>query len=274
MRCLLANTAILLAFLCPTQLVAQDSLTHAGSKITHLSQPATNRVYLTQNDQSAQIDAITEAILDLTTTPRRNWAWYSCGKHLNNQKKITHAKQLATYIVTAAQNDLDPWWITSQLMQESSLNVCAVSSYEFREYKKTLKRTPTKRDLLKLLGNRATRERTGIYAIDAGIAQFRWPGRIAKMAGITNPKQLLDPELSINAFAKTLRYYKEKAPKLYQGTYITRRGKKIRYKKAGSEFYWTSYNTGDPKRFNYRYYSNVKSRYRIIERRREIFESS
>jgi hypothetical protein len=241
MKQLLAIILILLVFFYPARLLAQNA--------------------------TAQTSAITEAILDLTTTPRRNLAWYVCNKRLDTQEKIAHASRLATLIVTNASNDLNPWWMTAQLMQESGLNCCAISSYEFKSYQKILKRPPTKRDLLKLLGSRALRERAGIFNLDGGIAQFRWPGRIAKLAGITSAKQLFDPELSIKAFAKALRYYKSKAPETYTGIYYTSSGRKIKYKKAGSKFYWTSYNTGDPRRFNYKYYSSVKNRYKRIEKR-------
>jgi hypothetical protein len=218
--------------------------------------------------QAQQMDleeGIAQAILDLTTTPQRHLWWRPCGEGFRGRDDAAHAyaRRIAGTIVRAAEEDLDPWVMTAQLAQESGMNPCVFSSREFRAFRSALGREPTETDILRLLRTPTLRQRHAIHALDAGLAQFRWPGAVARRVGITSPEQLLDIDLSVQAYAHALRRYKQACVTRpsYAGTHVTGQGRVIRWRFACEDVFWAIHNTGDPTNIRYQYIHNVHRRY-------------
>jgi hypothetical protein len=216
--------------------------------------------------------SLTEAILDLTTTPKRNLQWRPCGEKLSIQKQREFAGEIAKEVVRIMGDDLDPWWMLAQLMQESGLNPCQISGSHVGAFRKVYGRSPSKRDILMLLKNPSKIEGLGLSRmVDGGIAQFRWPGRFAKMMGLSDPEEVLNLNSSLTAFGKALRFYRSQCKgEVFNGAYAAKNGKIVRYNFPCSDVYWVMHNVGGVG-FRYSYYAGVRSRYKIIEKRRENF---
>jgi hypothetical protein len=209
---------------------------------------------------------LTEAILDLTTTPQRHLYWQPCGERFRGRdpEAVSYAQRIARAVAREAGRDLDPWTMLAQLQQESGMNPCVFSSREFRLYRASLGRRPSERDVLRLLTSSRLREQHQIRAMDAGLAQFRWPGAVARRVGITTPEQLLDIDTSVHAYAQALRRYRracENTP-VFQGTYLASSGRVVRWSYACTDVFWAIHNTGSPTNIRYEYVSNVRRRYR------------
>lgn len=216
-------------------------------------------------------ESVAQAILDMTTTPQRNLWWRPCGERFRGRHPDAevYARSIADVIVEEAQTDLDPWWMAAQLMQESGMNPCAFSSNEFNVLRRSLGREPTQRDILRLLRSSRVRQEHGIRAMDGGLAQFRWPGPVARQAGIEEPEQLLDTRMSIHAFASALRRYREYCTDfpVFSGIDTvpirgTDRSRVIRWSYRCEDTFWAIHNSGFPGRVRRRYIRNVQRRYR------------
>lgn len=214
-------------------------------------------------------EALTEAILDMTTTERRHLWWRPCGERFRGRdpEAREYARGLASTILDAAGDDLDPWWMAAQLMQESGMNPCIFSSREFARYRRALGRRPDRRDVLRLLTRPALRQQYEIRAMDAGLAQFRWPGAVARRVGIDAPEELLDTTTNVEAFAAALRLYRsecEDTP-VIAGTTTVGRGDRVRvrrYRYACEDVFWAIHNSGSVDTIRHQYIQNVRRRYR------------
>lgn len=216
-------------------------------------------------------ESVAQAILDMTTTERRHLWWRPCGERFrgHSPEAAAYARSIATPLVAAAGNDLDPWWMAAQLMQESGMNPCAFSSNEVNALRRSLGREPTRRDILRLLRNSRFRQEHGITAMDGGLAQFRWPGPVARLSGIERPEQLLDTHTSIRAFASALRRYRQYCEDhpVFSGTDTvpirgTGRHRVIRWSYRCEDTFWAIHNSGFPDRVRRRYIRNVRRRFR------------
>lgn len=213
---------------------------------------------------------LTEAILDLVTTPRRHLKWRSCGRELRGEEAKTEATRIASVIIAEAGTDLDPWMMAAQLMQESGLNACAFSSQEMRAYARTLGRRPTERDIRRLLTSRRVREQHDIRGVDAGIAQFRWPGVIARRYGVTDPGELLEYTVSVRIFAQSLRDYRSRycsGNQMLRVLQTTERNGQIRvrtHQYRCNDVYWAIHNSGSFEGIRYQYITGVMRRYDIV----------
>ena len=223
-------------------------------------------------------DGITEAILDLTTTPRRHLRWRPCGESFRGRdpEARTYANNIAKHIIRAAGNDLDPWVMTAQLAQESGFNPCVFSNQEFNIYARSLGRRPNERDIMRLLSSSSVREEHGIRGMDAGIAQFRWPG-IARSLGVSRPEELLDVGKSLTIFATALRRYRdqcEDVPTVVVTHETTRRGRVVlrRYSYECRDVYWAIHNSGSVRSIRQVYINNVQRRLAVTERWRRLVE--
>lgn len=215
--------------------------------------------------------AITEAILDLTTTPRRHLAWRPCGESFRGRdpEAKAYARNIANHVITAAGDDLDPWVMVAVLKQESNFNPCVFSNREFNLYARSLGRRPNEQDILRLLTSPRTREEHGIRGMDAGIAQFRWPG-IARGLGVTRPEELLDVERSITVFATALRRYRgqcREVPTLRVQNQVTRRGRIVvqNHEFRCTDVYWAIHNSGSVRSIRYVYINNVLRHLRAVQ---------
>ena len=215
-------------------------------------------------------EGVTQAILDMTTTERRHLQWRPCGERFRGRDPRAHAyaERIAEHIVAEAGEDLDPWWMAAQLMQESGMNPCIFSSREFAVYRRALGHRPDERDIMRLLRRPALRQQHGIRAMDGGLAQFRWPGVAARRYGISEPAQLLDVAASVRAFASALRGYRAVCATRadYRGTHTwvqessgVTRVRQWNY--SCDEVFWAIHNTGDRNRVRYEYIRNVRRRY-------------
>lgn len=190
-------------------------------------------------------DGLTNAILDLTTSERRNLLWQPCDESFRGTEPEAeeYARELATTIIQEAGEDLDPWWMVAQLMQESGFNPCAFSDQEANQLRARLGRRLTRAERIRLL------RRSEATHLDAGIAQFRWPGAVARASGITRPEDLLNPSLAIHAYAVSLRRYRalcEQTP-VFRGTETRERNGQIRivyWRYQCTEVFWAVHNTG------------------------------
>lgn len=225
-------------------------------------------------------EGVTQAILDMTTTERRHLQWRPCGERFrgNDPEAHAYAERIATQIVEEAGDDLDPWWMAAQLMQESGMNPCIFSSREFAAYRRALGHRPDERDILRLLGRASLRQQYSIRAMDGGLAQFRWPGVAARRFGISEPAQLLDIDASVRAFASALRGYRAvcASRSTYRGTYTWVQDDRTRVRQwtySCDNVFWAIHNTGDRNRVRYQYIRNVRRRYqRGPEKWRRLFE--
>lgn len=226
-------------------------------------------------------ESVAQAILDMTTTERRNLWWQPCGERFRGRdaRAEEYAREIATALVEAAGDDLDPWWMAAQLMQESGMNPCAFSSNEFAVLQRELGRRPTQRDILRLLSSSTARRERGIRGMDGGLAQFRWPGAVARRVGIERPEQLLDPALSLRAFAAALRIYRthcEEHP-TFSGTDTvpirnTDRTRVVPWRFSCADTYWAIHNSGSV-HVRRRYILNVQRRYQAgPERWKAVYE--
>lgn len=214
-------------------------------------------------------EGVTQAILDMTTTERRHLLWQPCGESFrgHHPEAYTYARNIADAVVDAAGDDLDPWWMVAQLMQESGMNPCVFSSREFAVYRRALGRRPNEQDILRLLRRPDLRQEYGIRALDGGLAQFRWPGTVARRNGIEDPAQLLDVHVSVNAFASALRSYRTtcESRREYRGVHTWTmddgRARVRHWRYQCGDVYWAIHNTGDRNRIRYQYIRNVQRRY-------------
>jgi hypothetical protein len=223
-------------------------------------------------------DGITEAILDLTTTPRRHLLWRPCGESFrgHDPEARTYANDIAKHIIRAAGSDLDPWVMTAQLAQESGFNPCAFSNQEFHLYARSLGRRPNERDIMRLLTSRTAREEHGIRGVDAGIAQFRWPG-IARSLGVSRPEELLNVGKSLTVFATALRRYRDQCegtPTIVIMQETTRGGRVVvrRHSYECRDVYWAIHNSGSARSIRQVYINNVRRRLAATERWRRLVE--
>lgn len=214
-------------------------------------------------------DGLTEAILDMTTTERRHLWWQPCGERFrgHSEEARVYARGIARVVVREAANDLDPWWMVAQLAQESGMNPCVFSNEEFARYRRALGRRPSERDVMALLRSPRLRDEHGIRALDAGLAQFRWPGAVLRQVGIERPEQLLDVDVSVRAFASALRLYRrhcEEHP-VFSGTDTVERSdgtvRVVRWRFQCVDTFWAIHNSGSPERVRRRYILNVRRRY-------------
>jgi hypothetical protein len=225
-------------------------------------------------------EALTEAVLDLVQTPRRHLKWRSCGRELRGAEARAEAEAIAAAVAREAGTDLDPWMMLAQLMQESGLNACAFSSIEMRSYARTLGRRPTREDIRRLLTSQRVREQHNIRGVDAGIAQFRWPGAIARRYGVTEAASLLDHDTSIRIFAQSLRDYRSRYCTQHPEVRITHthevRGR-IRVRVHSfrcADVFWAIHNSGSFERMRLAYITNVQRRFALIEARKQRYERS
>jgi hypothetical protein len=106
--------------------------------------------------------------------------------------------------------------------------------------------------------------------MDAGIAQFRWPG-IARGLGIERPEELLDVERSITVFATALRRYRgqcREVPTLRVQNQVTRRGRITiqNHEFRCEDVYWAIHNSGNVRSVRYTYINNIQRHLRAIQR--------
>jgi len=230
-------------------------------------------VWLVSSSAAAQPmkleEGLTEAILDLTTTERRHLWWRPCGERFRGDSEEAHAyaRTIAATIIREAGTDLDPWWMAAQLAQESGMNPCAFSNAEFARYRRALGRRPTERDVMALLRSSQLREEHGIRALDAGLAQFRYPGAVLRMVGIEQPEQLLDIDTSVRAFASALRLYRRRCDEhpVFSGNDTIERPdgtvRVVRWRYRCAYTFWAIHNSGSADRVRRQYIMNVQRRY-------------
>ncbi len=216
-------------------------------------------------------ESVAQAILDMTTTERRHLWWQPCGERFrgHSPEALEYARSIAVPLVEAAGDDLDPWWMAAQLMQESGMNPCAFSSNEFARLRRALGRRPTRRDVLHLLRNPQARQDHGIRAMDGGLAQFRWPGTVARRVGIERPEQLVDMQVSLRAFGAALRLYRARCEEhpVFSGVDTvpirsTGRSRVIHWRFSCDETFWAIHNSGSATTVRRRYILNVQRRFR------------
>lgn len=230
--------------------------------------------------QSGLEEALTEAVLDLVQTPRRHLKWRSCGRELRGLEARAEAEAIAAAVAREAGTDLDPWMMLAQLMQESGLNACAFSSAEMRSYARSLGRRPTREDIRRLLTSQSVRQQHNIRGVDAGIAQFRWPGVIARRYGVTQAAALLDHDTSIRIFAQSLRDYRSRYCTQHPEVRITHtqdvRGRvRVRvHSFRCTEVFWAVHNSGSFERIRLAYITNVQRRLAVIAERKLEYERS
>lgn len=224
----------------------------------------------------AQVDeqeGLTQAILDLTTTPRRHLFWKPCGERMRGDSSEAHAaaSEIATAILREAGSDLNPFLMAAQMMHESGMNPCAFSNRESAEYSRSLGRRPNRTDILRLLRSSALREEHDIRAMDSGLAQFRWPGVVARNLGIESAEELLDIDTSIRIFASALRLYKThcvETPVFHITQSEDRPDGRVRvrhFEYSCSDHYWAIHNSGSAGSVRQQYIHNILRRYEIVE---------
>jgi len=223
----------------------------------------------------AQDDTVllANAIYRVKTGENGRIAWRECGERLTGVEALTRANEYAALFTAehTADANFDPWIGASIAMAESSLNRCAISRGAMTTFEEYLGREPEEEDILRLLQNRAYRRRAGVdSAFDAGLVQFRWPGAIATMVGVTDAGVLVDAHASIHMLAASMQHYRTACDTVeeYRGTHTVNRDdgtiRVVRYSIPCLEAYWVQHNS--PSSFNYRYYSNVMRWHRELQR--------
>lgn len=194
--------------------------------------------------------------------------WGECNRRIRGAEAATRAREYAGYLMEeyGANSQFQPWVAVAIIAQESSFNRCAISRRQWRTINETftaqMGRQPAENDIRSILRNRLLRERLGVGQLDAGLAQFRWPGVVARLAGLRDPGELIDARRNIGLLARSLITYREQCSTVsaFRGVHVTRRGRRIRYNIACTDGYWVHHNTGGSW-FNYRYYRNVNRWY-------------
>jgi len=218
---------------------------------------------------------LASAIFRFKTGPRGVMRWSECGSSLRGDAARSRAVEYARYLWEEHEADaaFDPWIAAALLAQESSFNRCALSGDAMHTLRQHLRengnRTPQESDISRLLRSASYRRRVDVGRFDVGLAQFRWPGTAARRAGLVRPESLLNARTSIRLLASSMRSYRRACQNTtrYRGTYLMdRRDGTIRvlhYNIPCSEGYWVQHNS--PSHFNYRYYSNVRRKYRDLQ---------
>lgn len=217
------------------------------------------------------VDALSRSIFRAKTGPRGDMRWRECNRNIRGAEAATRAREYAGYLVEEyeADPDFDPWIAAAIMAQESSFNRCAVSRGAWRAIRDNFPtefgRQVTESDLRRILRYSRLRSRLGVRRFDAGLAQFRWPGTMARRAGLTDAAQLINAQHNIHLLAESMKTYRRVCSRVnrFTGMHTTRprssdgRVRVLRYNVACSEGYWVHHNTGGSW-FNYRYYHNVK----------------
>ena len=218
---------------------------------------------------------LASAIFRFKTGPRGVMRWSECGSSLRGDAARARAGEYARYFWSEheADNSFDPWIAAALVAQESSFNRCALSGeamHALRQHlEETRNRAPQESDISRLLRSSAYRRSVDVGRFDVGLAQFRWPGTAARRAGLVRPESLLNARTSIRLLASSMRNYRRacQTTTRYRGTYLVDRRdgsiRVIRYDVPCSEGYWVQHNS--PSHFNYRYYSNVRRKYRDLQ---------
>lgn len=220
-----------------------------------------------------ETDVLARGILRVMTGERGTLAWRECGTRLSHEEAEVRAHEYATLLMAehAADPNFDPWIGGGIAMQESSLNRCALSRDANRVAAISLGHTPTEAEIVRILRNRAFRNSLGLSIFDAGLVQFRWPGPIATLSGLTDPGSLVDAHTSIHMLAVASQRYRSacEETQTYSGTYtVNREGaapRTHRYSVPCMDGYWVQHNS--PSSFNYRYYQNVMRWVRLFHER-------
>lgn len=213
---------------------------------------------------------LARAIFRAKTGSRGDIGWRECNRRLSRREAALRAHEIGMFLMEEKQTDpeFDPWIAAAIIGQESSYNRCAISRGAWQvfnsSFEERLERPVRESDIRHLLRNRSFRQRLGLRNFDAGLAQFRWPGTIARRVGMTDPGELIDTRQSIRMLAESFRVYRgicETTPS-FSGNHTynsSRRGtiRVVRYNIPCSDGYWVAHNTGGSW-FNYRYYRNVK----------------
>jgi len=213
-------------------------------------------------------DSLSRSIFRAKTGPRGDMRWVECRRTLRGAAAAGRAHEYAQYLMEEYQKDPEflPWTAAAMIAQESSFDRCAISNNHRRlidtGFIARFGRTPVESDLVRILRSSRLRSFLGVGALDAGLAQFRWPGTEATRSGVTDPAGLLDARTSIRMLALAMKRYRGACADNdeFSGRHTTRSGRSIRYRVACSDSSWVSHNTGGGW-FNYRYYYNVKSWY-------------
>lgn len=206
---------------------------------------------------------LAQALHRMKTGESGRVGWRECGNRLTAPEASQRAQEYAALLL--AERDLDPAfdpWIGGAIaMVESSLNRCAVSREARMAFEVYLGHEASERDILRLLRSPSYRAQTGVGPFSAGLVQFRWPGAVAALVGLTDAGELVDGRASIRMLAASMQRYRRVCDTIttFDGTYtVNRRGGgtlALRYSVPCSEGYWVQHNS--PSRFNYRYYRHV-----------------
>lgn len=209
-------------------------------------------------------DALARAIFRAKTGPEGNMRWRECNRNIIGAEAAERAREYAGYLMEEyrADNQFDPWIAAAIMAQESSFNRCAISRGAWRIIDETFSarygRRPVEDDIRRILRSRRLRERLGVGVLDAGLAQFRWPGVVARQAGLRDPGDLINARRNIGLLARSLVVYRAQCATVPRFGGISRRGR--RYNVACMDGYWVHHNTGGSW-FNLRYYRNVNRWY-------------
>lgn len=220
-------------------------------------------------DMESETLGLAAAIHRVKTGESGNVRWFECGRHLSaseaTQRSLEYAKLLMEE--KTRNESFDPWVAIAIAMQESSLNRCAISRNEWRAFSSSFSarygRDPVESDLARLLDNSSWRSSLGVSAFDAGLVQYRWPGRAAVSAGVTRASSLLEARVSIRLLAHSLQSYQAACSSIssYRGVHSVNRNdgsvRVVRYDVPCMDGYWVQHNS--PSWFNYRYYRNVST---------------
>lgn len=209
-------------------------------------------------------DALSRAIFRAKTGPRGDMRWRECNRNIRGAEAAERAREYAGYLMEEyrADDQFQPWVAAAIMAQESSFDRCAISRGAWRTINEAFSvrfgRQPGEDDIRRILRNRRLRERLGVGALDAGLAQFRWPGVVARRAGLRDPGELIDARRNIGLLARSFVVYRAQCATVPRFRGVSRRGR--RYNVECMDGYWVHHNTGGSW-FNHRYYRNVNRWY-------------
>jgi hypothetical protein len=226
---------------------------------------------------TSEVSVLARAIHRIKTGERGNLHWRECGRSLSADEALVRANEYATYLFAEREADpgFSPWIGAAIAMQESSFNRCAISRDASRafatRFEEEYDREPIEADYIRFLRNRAWRSRMGVTsAFDAGLVQFRWPGTVATLVGMTDAGTLVEAQTSIRMLALSLQRYRTTCDTVreFRGVHSVNRGdgtvRVVRYSIPCLDGYWVQHNS--PASFNYRYYRNVMRRHEDLVR--------
>lgn len=227
--------------------------------------------------QDLSESGLARAILRIKTGERGTLNWRECGRHLSADEAQTRASEYANYLFSETSSDagFNPWIGAAIAMQESSFNRCAISREAGSAFVTRLReeygRDPSEADIVRLLRNPVWRSRMGVSSsFDAGLVQFRWPGTVARLVGMTDAGTLVQARTSVHMLALSMQRYRSvcETVREFRGVHTVNRSdgtvRVVRYSIPCEDGYWVQHNS--PSRFNYRYYRNVMRRHQDLVR--------